>query len=118
MKKTIIDKRGETIMRLSCGFLALAAIVWLIFAPMPVLLGDWDDITGSMAFPILFVLVIRLYGKARGPLVLACSALLLFAEVSYYGHSTFYKIDSCLDRGGCWNYKQGECETDSQDKCE
>lgn len=28
-----------------------------------------------------------------------------------------FKIDSCLDSGGCWNYKEDKCETHDQSKC-
>ena len=40
----------------------------------------------------------------------------LFITLTYFGYvkaTRFFKIDSCLDRGGRWNYEKQECESDS-----
>jgi hypothetical protein len=41
---------------------------------------------------------------------------ILFIALTYFGYvkvSRFFAIDSCLDRGGRWNYKTNQCELDS-----
>jgi hypothetical protein len=41
---------------------------------------------------------------------------ILFIALTYFGYvkvSRFLAIDSCLDRGGRWNYKTNQCELDS-----
>jgi len=32
--------------------------------------------------------------------------------VGYFKIDKFFIIDSCLDKGGRWNYETNECETD------
>ena len=32
--------------------------------------------------------------------------------------NSFIEIDSCLDRGGCWDYIRHRCEMDDQGYCE
>jgi len=39
--------------------------------------------------------------------------LLLIAFFLIYKIILFFKIDSCLDKGGAWNYPKNICNTDS-----
>lgn len=29
----------------------------------------------------------------------------------------FWDVDTCLDRGGCWNYELKQCEFEKSDQC-
>jgi len=39
--------------------------------------------------------------------------ILLLMGLTFYGYNkveSFFAIDGCLDKGGCWNYELERCE--------
>ncbi len=40
-----------------------------------------------------------------------------YKEVQKSDNPDFFKIDSCLDSGGCWDYTRRRCETEDQGYC-
>ncbi len=40
--------------------------------------------------------------------------LILIGIWTYHKIDQFFKVDSCLDKGGRWNYETKECEFDSE----
>lgn len=42
----------------------------------------------------------------------------LFKEYSLSTNIEYFNVDSCLDKGYCWNYTQNQCEQKDQIHCQ
>jgi hypothetical protein len=50
-------------------------------------------------------------------IILTIGLLLILTGIwAYPKIDQFFKVDSCLDKGGRWNYETKECEFDSEDE--
>lgn len=49
--------------------------------------------------------------------LLASVIILSFILILHPSNSPFLKKDSCLDKGGCWDYIRKKCEMNNQGYC-
>ncbi len=108
-----------------CLFLTLAVGVWssyiLIIAFTHPINFDWQMIIFTI-FSVLIIIGVWIiaFVKTNKIIILLYLILLItyfFTPKIFPSVMMQFNIDSCLDRGGCWDSIRNNCEMNNQKKC-